>query len=68
MYKAYFECHDILMLGKSPIKCRQRPSMTIAVKRQFKQTKYNTKCKKINKKLDFLVNEILLILKFLYDI
>ena len=24
-------CHDILMLGRSPIKWRQRPDMTIAV-------------------------------------
>ena len=38
------ECHDILMLGKSPIKWGQRPDMTIVVdwdiKHQFKQTKY----------------------------
>ena len=42
-YEANFECHDILMLGKSSIKWRQRPDMTIAidldVKHQFKQTK-----------------------------
>ena len=41
-YEAHFECHDILMLGKSPIKWRQCPDMTIAVdwdvKHQFKQT------------------------------
>ena len=41
VYKAHFECYDILLLGKSPIKWRQRPDMTIAVywdvKRQFKQ-------------------------------
>ena len=41
IYEAHFECHDILMLGKSPIKYRQRPDMTIAVdwgvKHQFKQ-------------------------------
>ena len=39
---ASFECHDILMLGKCPIKRRQRPDMTIAVdwdvKHLFKQT------------------------------
>ena len=39
--KHIFECHDILMLGKSPTKWRQRLDMTIAVdwdvKRQFKQ-------------------------------
>ena len=29
--EAHFECHDILILGKSPIKWRQRPDMTIAV-------------------------------------
>ena len=38
--EAHFECHDILMLGKSPTKWRQRPDMTIAVdwdvKQQFK--------------------------------
>ena len=41
MYEAHFECHDILILGNSPIKWRQRPDMTIAVdwnvKHQFKQ-------------------------------
>ena len=31
VYEAHFECHDILMLGKSPIKWKQRPDMTIAV-------------------------------------
>ena len=40
---AHFECHDILILGKSPIKWRQRPDKTIAVdwdiKHLFKQTK-----------------------------
>ena len=40
--KHNFECHDILMLGKSPIKWKQRPDMTIAVdwgvKHQFKQS------------------------------
>ena len=44
--EAHFECHDILMLGKSPIKWRQRPDMTIAVdwdvKHQFNQT--NKRC------------------------
>ena len=42
IYEAHFECHDILMLGKSPIKWRRRPGMTVAVdreeKHQFKQT------------------------------
>ena len=41
-HETHFECHDILMLGKSSIKWRQRPDMTIAVdwdvKHQFKQT------------------------------
>ena len=41
IYEAHFGCHDILMLGKSSIKLRQRPDMTIAVdldvKHQFKQ-------------------------------
>ena len=31
IYKAHFECHDILMLGKSPLKWRHRPDMTIVV-------------------------------------
>ena len=43
IYEAHFECHDTLMLGKSPIKWRQRPDMTFAVdwdvKHQLKQTK-----------------------------
>ena len=29
--EAHFECHDILLLDKSPIKWRERPDMTIAV-------------------------------------
>ena len=43
-YEAHFECRGIVMLGKSPIKRRQRPDMTIVVdwdvKHQFKQTKF----------------------------
>ena len=44
--KALVGCHNILILGKSPIKWRQHPDMTLAVdwdvKNQFKQTnKYN---------------------------
>ena len=42
MNEAHFECHGILMLGKSPIKWRQGPDMTFAVdwdvKHQFKLT------------------------------
>ena len=42
IFKALVGCHDILILGKSPIKWRQRPDMTLAVdwdvKHQFKQT------------------------------
>ena len=42
IFKAFVVCHDILNLGKSPIKWRQRPDMTLAVdwdvKHQFKQT------------------------------
>ena len=30
VYKAHFECHDILMLDKNPIKLRQHPDMTMA--------------------------------------
>ena len=41
--EALVGCHDILILGKSPIKWRQRPDMTLAVdwdvKHQLKQTK-----------------------------
>ena len=40
--QALIGCHDILILGKSPINWRQRPDMTLAVdlyiKHQFKQT------------------------------
>ena len=42
IFEALVECHDILIVGKSPIKLRHRPLMTIAVdwevKHQFKQT------------------------------
>ena len=31
VFEALFGPHDILILGKSPIKWRQRPDMTIAV-------------------------------------
>ena len=53
IYEAHFECHDILMLpGKSPIKWRQRPDMTLAVdwdvKYQFKQTILRIKTLVIN--------------------
>ena len=42
-FKHFFVCHDILILGKSPIKWRQRSDMTIAVgswdvKHQLKHT------------------------------
>ena len=41
-FQAFAGCHDILILGKSPIKWRQRPDMTLSVdwdvKHQFKQT------------------------------
>ena len=46
MFKALVGCHDII-LGKSPIKWRQRPVMVMAVdcdvKHQFKQTNKNKK-------------------------
>ena len=42
IYEAHFECHVTLIMGKSPIKWRQRPDMTFAVdwdvKHQLKQT------------------------------
>ena len=51
IYEAHFECHDILMLGKSPIKWWQRPDMTTTVdwdvKHQFKQTNKQAKYRKI---------------------
>ena len=31
IFQALVGCHDILNLGKSPIKWRQRPDMTLAV-------------------------------------
>ena len=44
MSEALVGCHDILISGKSPIKWRQRPDMTIAVdwdvKHLFKQKVY----------------------------
>ena len=43
IFVALVGCHDILILGKNPIKWRQRSDMTIAVdwdiKHQFKQIK-----------------------------
>ena len=45
LFEALFGCHDILILGKSPIKWRQHSNMTLAVdwdaKPQFKQTNKN---------------------------
>ena len=47
IFDALFGCHDILILGKIPTKCRQCPDMTIAVdwevRHQSKQTKSNFK-------------------------
>ena len=44
-FEALVGCHDILILGKSPIKWRQRPDMTLAVdwdvKHQLKKTNLN---------------------------
>ena len=41
-FEALFGCHEILILGRSPIKWRQRRDMSIAVdwdvKHQFKQS------------------------------
>ena len=43
IFEALLDCHYILILGRSPLKLRLRPNMTIAVdwdvKHQFKQTK-----------------------------
>ena len=45
IFQALVGCHDILILGKSPIKWRQRPDMTLAVdwdvKHQLKQTNHH---------------------------
>ena len=45
IFQALVGCHDILILGKSPIKWRQRPDMTLAVdwdvKHQLKQVWYS---------------------------
>ena len=42
IFEGHFGCNDILMLGKSPIKWRQRPHMNTAVEKdvnhRFKQT------------------------------
>ena len=42
LYMKHFGCHDVLILGTSPIKWRQRPDMIIAVdwgtKPQLEQT------------------------------
>ena len=40
IYEAHFEWHDILMLGKSPIKWRQHPDMTTAVDWDVKHQLY----------------------------
>ena len=43
-FQAHFVCNVILMLGRSTIKWRQRPDMTIAVgldtKQRFNQTRF----------------------------
>ena len=39
IYEAHLDCHDILMLGKGPIKWRQGPDMTIAVDWDLKHLK-----------------------------
>ena len=44
--EAHFDCHDILMLDKSPIKRRQRPDMTFTVDWDVKQKKKKKKKKK----------------------
>ena len=45
IFQALVRCHGIPILGKSPIKWRQRPDMTLAVvwdvKNQFKRTNKN---------------------------
>ena len=59
IFEAPFGCHDILILGKSTIKWRQRPDMTIAFDLDVKQTKlfelpclvHPCKCKKFTCKV-----------------
>ena len=45
MFQALVGCHDIFILGKSPIKWRQRPDMALAVdwdvKHHFQTNKNN---------------------------
>ena len=50
IFQALVGCHDILIVGKSPTKWKQRPDKTVAVdwdvRHQFKQTNnenFNTK-------------------------
>ena len=61
IYEAHFECHDILMLGKSPRKWQQRPDMTLAVdwdvKHQFKQTNKAKKGFKVVNRQQLMTNE-----------
>ena len=58
MDEAHFECHDILMLGKSPIKWRQCPDMTTAVdmdiKHQLKQTNHLTEITTLKELLEII--------------
>ena len=45
MFEALFGCHDVLILGKSPIKLRHRPDMTMAVDFDVKHRhSVNLKC------------------------
>ena len=50
IFQALVGCHDILILGKSPVKWRQHPNMTLAVdwdvKHQFKQTNHAKRLQK----------------------
>ena len=40
--QALVGCHDILILGKSPVKWRQHPNMTLAVDWDVKHKKMNS--------------------------
>ena len=54
IFEVLLGCHDILILGKSPIKWGQRPDMTIAVDWDAKsqvETKTNAELNKIGTKI-----------------
>ena len=55
IYESQFECHDMLILGKSTIKWRQRLVMTIAVDSDVKH-QFNQSIKNISHHIDLRLN------------